>query len=114
MREIRTFEMRHDEAATAWRVADPLIVEAAHGTLWLTIEGDAEDYWLQPGQTFLLPAGVRAWIGSGQGDVRITVTGAGAQAAACRNDTLACPRTLREATTRTGQAGALRLRQVAA
>ncbi|HTH74409.1 MAG TPA: DUF2917 domain-containing protein [Trinickia sp.] len=114
MREIRTFEMRHDEAATAWRVADPLIVEAAHGTLWLTIEGDAEDYWLEPGQTFLLPAGARAWIGSGHGDVRLTVTGAGSQAGACRNETLACPRTLREGAMKASEARAPRLRHVPA
>lgn len=76
MREIRTFEMRYDEPATVWRVDRPLVVEVAHGTLWLTIEGDAEDYWIDSGQSFLLPAGTRAWIGSGRGDVRVAVIGA--------------------------------------
>ncbi len=96
MREIRTFEMRHDEAATAWRVARPLIVEAEHGALWLTIEGDAQDYWLEPGQSFLLPAGVRAWLGSGRGNVRLTVTGAGGHAAASECDEIGRPQGLRE------------------
>ncbi len=99
MREIRTFEMRHDEGASAWRVADPLIVEAAHGSIWLTIEGDAQDYWLEPGESFLLPAGVRAWIGAGHGDVRLTVTGAGSPADACGSKALACPSALRTGTT---------------
>jgi len=92
MREIRTYEMGYDEPATAWRVDRALVVEVAQGALWLTIEGDAEDYWLDPGQSFLLPAGVKAWVGSGRDDVRLTVTDAGSLAAACRKATLACPR----------------------
>ena len=92
MREIRTFEMGYDEPATAWRVDRPLVVEVAHGALWLTIEGDAEDYWLAPGQSFLLPAGTRAWMGAGRGDVRVTVMGAVAPAAFTETTTLARPR----------------------
>lgn len=113
MREIRTFEMRHDEGASAWRVADPLIVEAARGTLWLTIEGDAEDYWLEPGQSFFLPAGVRAWIGSGRGDVRLTITGAGSPSDASGDKALACPSALR-AVAKAGNARMARWRQAAA
>jgi quercetin dioxygenase-like cupin family protein len=79
MREIRTFEMGYDEPATAWRVDRSLVVEVAQGTLWLTVEGDAEDYWLEAGQSFLLPAGSRAWVGSGRGDVRLIVVGAGSR-----------------------------------
>jgi len=79
MREIRAFEMGYDEPATAWRVDRSLVVEVAEGTLWLTIEGDAEDYLLDAGQSFLLPAGTRAWIGSGRGDVRLIVVGAGSR-----------------------------------
>ncbi len=92
MREIRTYEMGYDEPATAWRVDRALVVEVAHGALWLTIEGDAQDYWLDPGQSFLLPAGVKAWVGSGRDDVRMTVTDAGSLRAACSKTTLACPR----------------------
>lgn len=92
MREIRTFEMGYDEPATAWRVDQPLVVEVEQGTLWLTVEGDAEDYWLDRGQSFLLPAGTRAWIGSGVGDVRVTMRGALARADGERNAALARPR----------------------
>jgi quercetin dioxygenase-like cupin family protein len=91
MREIRTFDIQYDEPATVWRAARPLVVEVEHGVLWLTIEGDAEDYWLDAGQSFLLPAGAKAWIGAGRGDVRLTVTSAGSLAALCRNAALACP-----------------------
>lgn len=91
MREIRTYEMGYDEPATAWRVDRALVVEVAQGALWLTIEGDAQDYWLDAGQSFLLPAGVKAWVGSGRDDVRMTVTDAGSLKAACSKATLACP-----------------------
>ncbi len=92
MREIRTFEMGYDEPATAWRVDRPLVVEVEQGTLWLTVEGDAEDYWLDSGQSFLLPAGMRAWIGSGAGDVRVTMRGALAPAGDRRDTALARPK----------------------
>ncbi|WP_206953757.1 DUF2917 domain-containing protein [Trinickia acidisoli] len=92
MREIRTFEMGYEEPATAWRVDRPLVVEVAQGALWLTIEGDAEDYWLDSGQSFFLPAGARAWIGSGRGDVRVTVMGATCRAMTSRQPKLAYPR----------------------
>ncbi|RDU99634.1 DUF2917 domain-containing protein [Trinickia dinghuensis] len=105
MREIRTFEMGYDEPATAWRVDRSLVVEVAHGTLWLTIEGDAEDYWLDSGQSFLLPAGARTWIGSGRGDVRVTVRSAGSRDESGKQEALARPRL---------PVPALRLRQAAA
>ncbi|MGN6232883.1 MAG: DUF2917 domain-containing protein [Trinickia sp.] len=92
MREIRTFEMGYDEPATAWRVDRSLVVEVARGTLWLTIEGDAEDYWLDAGESFLLPAGARAWIGSGRGDVRLIVVGAGTRRDVGLQAALARPR----------------------
>ncbi|MGN6667776.1 MAG: DUF2917 domain-containing protein [Trinickia sp.] len=105
MREIRTFEMGYDEPATAWRVDRAIVVEVAHGALWLTIEGDAEDYWLEPGQSFLLPAGARAWIGSGRGDVRLAVTSAVPRADAADKAALARPR-LPVSTSRWRQAAA--------
>ncbi|MBI3285647.1 MAG: DUF2917 domain-containing protein [Burkholderiales bacterium] len=32
-------------------------IEVACGRVWLTIQGDLNDYWLQAGETFHLPAG---------------------------------------------------------
>jgi len=52
MREIRTFELEHGEPASAWRVAQPLAVNVLAGELWLTVEGDADDYWLAAGESF--------------------------------------------------------------
>ncbi len=73
MREIRTFEMEEHEPATVWRVDRPLVINVTAGQLWLTIEHDSEDYWLEAGQSFELPPGVRAWVGSSRGTVRMTV-----------------------------------------
>lgn len=73
MREIRTFEMEDHESATAWRIERPLVLTVTAGQLWLTIEHDSEDYWLEAGQSFELPAGVRAWVGPSRGTVRMTV-----------------------------------------
>jgi len=60
MREIRTFELEHGEPATAWRVAQPLNLKVTTGEVWLTLEGDAEDYWLAADESFELPRGARA------------------------------------------------------
>ncbi|RKP48999.1 DUF2917 domain-containing protein [Trinickia fusca] len=80
MREIRIFEMEQDEPATVWSIARPLVVTVTAGQLWLTLEGDAEDYWLDTGQSFRLPAGARAWVGAGRGDVRMTAASIGSRA----------------------------------
>ncbi|PTB17151.1 hypothetical protein C9I57_29895 [Trinickia symbiotica] len=76
MREIREFEMEHDEPATAWRIVRPLVVTVTTGQLWLTLEHDAEDYWLEAGQSFVLPAGTRAWVSAGRDGARVNVTSA--------------------------------------
>ena len=55
MREVRIFELEHDEPATAWRVARPSIFKVVSGEIWLTIEGDSEDHWLATGQSIELP-----------------------------------------------------------
>lgn len=74
MREIRTFEMEEHEPATVWRVGSPLMINVTAGQLWVTIEHDSEDYWIEAGQSFELPPGVRAWVGASRGTVRMTVT----------------------------------------
>jgi quercetin dioxygenase-like cupin family protein len=74
MREIRTFELEHGEPASAWRVAQPLAVNVLAGELWLTVEGDAEDYWLAAGESFELKRGVVAWLSAGRDGVRLSLT----------------------------------------
>lgn len=40
----------------------PILLRVDSGLLWLTVENDQRDYWLQSGQTLTLEAGVRAWL----------------------------------------------------
>jgi quercetin dioxygenase-like cupin family protein len=77
MREVRTFEMEYQEPPVLWQVAEPLVVTVMAGQLWLTMELDAEDVWLEKGQSFVVPAAARAWISAGQGGARVTVSSAG-------------------------------------
>jgi hypothetical protein len=45
----------------AWRPAVPgLQLKALHGRVWVTVEGDADDHVLMPGQSLALPAGLLA------------------------------------------------------
>ncbi|GLU35508.1 DUF2917 domain-containing protein [Trinickia caryophylli] len=81
MREIRTFEMERDEPAAVWRIAEPSLVTVMAGQLWITVERDAEDYWLHAGESLWLPKGARAWIGAGAASARFTVVSAGARTA---------------------------------
>ncbi|HVE07166.1 MAG TPA: DUF2917 domain-containing protein [Paraburkholderia sp.] len=81
MREIRTFELGHDEPAAAWRVAQPLILQVLAGEVWLTLEGDAEDYWLAHGQSFCLPRDAVAWLSAGRDGARVAVSSAGGRGA---------------------------------
>jgi len=74
MREIRTFELEHSEPASAWRAAQPLAVNVLAGELWLTVEGDAEDYWLAVGESFELKRGAVAWLSAGRDGVRLSLT----------------------------------------
>ncbi|MGH8781412.1 DUF2917 domain-containing protein [Paraburkholderia sp.] len=73
MREIRTFELEHGEPAAAWRAAQPLVVKVMAGEIWLTVEGDAEDYWLASGESFRLPRGAMAWISAGRNGARVAL-----------------------------------------
>ena len=66
MREVRIFEMEHDEPAAAWRVARPSTFKAISGEIWLTVEGDSEDHWLATGRVDRTAAPGRwVWISAG-------------------------------------------------
>jgi hypothetical protein len=57
-------------ASRALRVAYDSFLIVRAGGVWLTLEGDAADYWLAPGDRFPLFAGVAAWIGGWKETVR--------------------------------------------
>lgn len=80
MREIRIYELEHDEPAQAWRLAQPLALHVTEGELWLTIDGDAGDYWLRVGESIALPARARLWVSAGRAGVRFMLAQGGASA----------------------------------
>lgn len=73
MREIRTFELEYGEPAVAWRVRRELTLQVTAGEIWLTMEGDAEDYWMSAGESCTLPHGVRAWVSAGGHGARLAL-----------------------------------------
>jgi quercetin dioxygenase-like cupin family protein len=73
MREVRIFEMEHDEPAAAWRVARPSVFKVISGEIWLTVEGEHGDHWLATGQSIELPRGSMAWVSAGRAGARFAM-----------------------------------------
>jgi quercetin dioxygenase-like cupin family protein len=80
MREIRIFELEHGEPAETWRLAQALQLHVSEGELWLTIGGDAHDYWLRAGESMTLAAGARVWLSAGGDGARFVLALGGASA----------------------------------
>lgn len=82
MREIRIFELEHGEPVETWRLAEAMQLHVSEGELWLTIAGDAGDYWLRAGESIGLAAGVRVHVSAGREGVRFVLALGGANAEA--------------------------------
>ncbi|MCC8403670.1 DUF2917 domain-containing protein [Paraburkholderia sp. MMS20-SJTN17] len=76
MREVRVFELEHGEPVTAWRVARPTIFKVISGNVWLTVEGEHQDYWLAAGESIELARGSVAWISAERAAARFALAGA--------------------------------------
>ncbi|CAG9256446.1 DUF2917 domain-containing protein [Paraburkholderia unamae] len=81
MREIRIFELEHGEPVETWRLAQAMQLHVSAGELWLTIAGDAGDYWLRAGESIDLMAGVRVHVSAGHEGARFMLALGGATAA---------------------------------
>jgi hypothetical protein len=59
-------QIEHYELASACAVGVRLragcVVRVSHGWLWLTRAGDAQDVWLQAGDSWTQPATGRVWL----------------------------------------------------
>ncbi|WP_322049150.1 DUF2917 domain-containing protein [Paraburkholderia sp. J67] len=80
MREIRIFELEHGEPAETWRLAQAMQLHVSEGELWLTIGGDANDYWLRAGESMQLVAGSRVYLSAGREGARFVLALGGASA----------------------------------
>lgn len=82
MREIRIFELEHEEPVQTWRLAQPLQLHVSEGELWLTIDGDPGDYWLRQGESLALEGGASVRISAGREGARFVLALGGASASA--------------------------------
>jgi quercetin dioxygenase-like cupin family protein len=73
MDELRTFELGAPHAAQALVLVRDAALCAVSGPIWLTIEGEADDIWLQAGERIGLKAGQRVWLSAEQDGARFTV-----------------------------------------
>ncbi|WP_321912584.1 MULTISPECIES: DUF2917 domain-containing protein [unclassified Paraburkholderia] len=72
------------DACRTIRAAQGGVVMALEGRVWMTVEGDTEDYWLEPGEALPLAPGERARISGWREGVRFEVR--------CEGELLAQPR----------------------
>jgi Protein of unknown function (DUF2917) len=73
MDELRTFELGAPRTAQALVLVQDAALCAVNGPIWLTIEGEADDIWLQAGERIGLKAGQRAWLSAEHDCARFTV-----------------------------------------
>lgn len=85
MREIRIFELEHGEPAETWRLAQAMQLHVSEGELWLTLGGDADDYWLRGGESIRLAAGARVYLSAGRAGARFMLALGGASAGEARD-----------------------------
>jgi len=62
MREIRTFELDRRDAPTRWFIDRPQTLRVTRGQIWLTVEGDADDHWLDAGDSVELKPFATIWV----------------------------------------------------
>jgi hypothetical protein len=62
MREIRTFELDRRDAPTRWVIDRPQTLRVTRGQIWLTIEGETDDHWLDAGESVELAAYSTIWV----------------------------------------------------
>jgi hypothetical protein len=84
MREIRIFELEHGEPAETWRLAQAMQLHVSEGELWLTRDGDSDDYWLRAGESIRLAAGARVCLSAGREGARFVLALGGASAGEAR------------------------------
>ncbi len=73
MREIRVFELEHQEPVQTWRLAQPLQLHVTEGEVWLTMDGDSSDYWLRQGESLALAGGKAVRLSAGSVGARFVL-----------------------------------------
>lgn len=71
--EIRHYEL-DPGVCVAHRNRSGSRIAVAAGTLWLTLEGEAVDHWLRPGDNLEVAPGQRIWLSTEADTVRFRIT----------------------------------------
>jgi hypothetical protein len=71
--EIRHYEL-DSGVCVAHRNPTASRITVASGTLWLTLEGDAADYWLQTGDSLTIAPRQRLWLSAETDAARFGIT----------------------------------------
>jgi hypothetical protein len=74
MREIRIFELGQSDVPTRLPIGCPSRVSAMRERLWVTVEGQTDDYWLAEGESLELPPYAVVWISAEHDGGRLSVT----------------------------------------
>ncbi|SAK97221.1 DUF2917 domain-containing protein [Caballeronia ptereochthonis] len=80
MREIRTFELDRRDAPTGWFIDRQQILRVTRGQIWLTIEGEADDHWLDAGASVELKPFTTIWVSGAQDESRFSLASASTHA----------------------------------
>ena len=73
MDELRTFELGPQHTAQALTLGRIATLCAISGPIWITVEGEADDIWLQAGERIDVAAGKRVWLSAEHDHARFTV-----------------------------------------
>jgi hypothetical protein len=73
LNEIRHYELDPGVCVAHRNRSSSRIILAA-GTLWLTLEGTAADYWLRPGDSLAIAPGQRIWLSAETHTARFRIT----------------------------------------
>lgn len=76
MREIRTFELDRCDAPTGWFIDRPQTLRVTRGQIWLTIEGEAGDFWLDAGASVELKPYSSIWVSGARDGSRFSLASA--------------------------------------
>src|ERR1700726_621833 len=91
MREIRIFELDQADVPTRLPIGCPSRVSAMRERLWVTVEGQTDDYWLAEGESLELPPYAVVWISAEHDGGRLSITSCNTgSVASAREDGRAC------------------------
>lgn len=73
MQELKDFQLDGSGRPVGWRAGPDQSIVVREGRVWLTVEGEARDVWLAPGDHHALPEGGMVWLSGEAPGARFTL-----------------------------------------